>query len=124
VLDGSNNEVGEPNPPVSLEVKCEEGVVMVYVWLDDTADQVKIYSDGTTGTIDYGTPIKTIASTGGKKLNLVSGTLSLVSDGVYTFGARAWKGASEEKNTDVIAIAELYVSTPTAVTDLVIDVVK
>ena len=116
--------MGEPNPPVSLEVKCEEGVVMVYVWLDDTADQVKIYSDGTTGTIDYGTPIKTIASTGGKKLNLVSGTLSLVSDGVYTFGARAWKGASEEKNTDVIAIAELYVSTPTAVTDLVIDVVK
>lgn len=104
-LDGSLNAIATPNKPEAIYATIDtvSGDIAVTVWADDSSDTINLYWDNGTGTIDYNTPVATIANPQADVFQELSGTIPIISAGGYLVAARAEYNGTEETNTDVVS---------------------
>lgn len=103
-LDNALNAIITPNAPEAIYAeKDTDGDIGVTVWADDSSDTINLYWDNGTGTIDYNTVAATIDNPQADVFQELSGTLPVITEGAYLVAARALRGTTEEKNTDVVA---------------------
>jgi len=91
-----------PTPPSGLLAQSLSGNRIELSWNDSAGPYVTdylVYYDSGTGTVDYGTPLATLAASATSYTTPV-----LVSSAAYTFGLRATNGCTDS-NTNVQAVA-------------------
>lgn len=104
-----------PNAPTGLSALAVAGGKIQLTWEYDghlesaTPTLFSVYYDNGTGTVDYVTPLTTVAYSAGtpdgKVLEYTFLTGALVDATTYKFGVRASAGADEEENTVTVSEA-------------------
>lgn len=126
-LDDALALIERPNAPYGIAAQgIVGGVVEVTVHVDASGDEIRIYGDGTTGTIDYGTVLATIENPQAGELQELATDATnhlALSDGVYLLAARQSNGGTEEDNTDVVTSIRVDLRSAPAATDLALELV-
>ena len=125
-LDENLNQIQIPTPPMEIQASftSAEGVKIVVIGVDETSDEIRIYHDNRTGTVDYGTVFTTIANPKADTNQTLTVMGLELPDGEYIVAARAASATYEEQNTDVIDGLIVDRTSPPAATDLQIELVE
>lgn len=125
VLTATNVAFGEVTAPFSVEAEATDlGEVTLTATTDKKEDQLNIYSDGGTGTIDWVTPYDTVASTlRVDTIGVEYGTYTVVMTGIaageYLFGVRCSLTGTDDGNEDVyddVTVFDAALDAPSNVT--------
>lgn len=102
LLDSGLNEYTDPVAPADVQASMlSSGFVGVTVYgVDSSSDEINIYGNGGSGSVDYSTPLLAITNPQESENQTLTGTIALA-DGTHTLAARAKSGTVEETNTDV-----------------------
>lgn len=124
-LDASLNRVVNPSPPWDVFAVQESDLSITYIAIADSgSEEIEIYHDNQTGTVDYNTVIATIPNPQGPGLQrLKLDGNAFPGDGDYIIAARGKTGATVEENTSIIRAVTFDSSLAPAATGLALEVV-
>lgn len=102
LLDADLDKIFTANPPWEVRAVQERDMSVTYtVKADRVSDDIIIYHDNRTGTVDYSTPVAVISNPQGAGVQTLSSRGHFLADGDYIIAARARAGSAIEQNTDI-----------------------
>lgn len=124
-LDESLNSLSVPGAPWAVAAETQSDLsVTLSVWAHNDSEEIEVYHDNRTGTIDYGTVFATIVNPGEIGMQKIeSAGHILPGDGTYRLAARGKSGTTVEENTTVIGVFEYDTTLAAAVTGLALELV-